>query len=369
LNGTDESEIRMATRSLTSALLAPGELTPVAAFTNLRALAWAGDVLYASRDYQLFRAKMKGDSISWQPVAHYNPAWWRNLSASTPLSSRLFRDGFHALAILPGRHLVAAVPGAIISLMPGETQFRVTHQITRGTRPLHITATPGGQLYWGEYFDNPGRDEVHIYRSIDAGLTWNVIYTFPRGAVRHVHNIVYDEWEDCLWVLTGDNGAECRILKATADFTRVEIILSGDQQARAVALLPSQEGLYFSSDTPFEQNYIYRLDRRGHLEKLNDVNASSIHGCRVGESLLFSTMVEPSSVNRSSVSQLYGNLHGSGWAPLLGWKKDRWPMRWFQYGNIILPDGPNTSGLLAITTVALKGGGLQTSIWRAGGPA
>lgn len=349
---------------LTSALLASDDLTPVAVFPNLRALAWAGDELYASRGYRLFRAKMNDDSISWQPVAHCNPAWWRNVSASTPLSFRLFRDGFHALAILPGKHFVAAVPGAIISLTPGETCFRVTHRIARGTRPLHITATPMGQLYWGEYFDNPGRDEVHVYSSTDQGFTWNVIYTFPKGAVRHVHNIVYDEWEDSLWVLTGDNGDECRILKARADFTHVETILSGNQQARAVALLPRQEGLYFSSDTPFEQNYIYRFDRRGHLVRLSEVNSSSIYGCRVAESLFFSTMVEPSNVNRSSEARLYGNLHGSGWTPLLEWKKDCWSMRWFQYGNIVLPDGHNTSGLLAITTVALQGGGLQTSIWK-----
>ncbi|MGH9566068.1 MAG: hypothetical protein ACRD4I_08805, partial [Candidatus Angelobacter sp.] len=337
---------------------------PVAAFPNLRALAWAGDELYTSVGYQLLRAKMNDNPITWQPVARYNPVWWRKLSACTPLSLRLFRDGFHALAILPSKHFVAAVPGAIISLNPGETEFRVTHHVTRGTRPLHIAATPDGQMYWGEYFDNPQRDEVHVYSSTDYGLTWDVIHTFPKGAIRHGHNIVYDPWEKCLWVLTGDNGAECRILKTNAAFTHVETLLSGNQQTRAVALVPSEEGIYFSSDTPFEQNYNYRLDRRGHLERLNDVNASSIYGCRVAKSMFFSTMVEPSRVNLSSEARLYGNLRGSGWVPLLGWQKDRWPMRWFQYGNIVLPDGHNTSSLLAITSVALQGGGLQTSIWK-----
>ena len=86
---------------------------------------------------------------------------------------------------------------------------------TASSRGLY---TPDGYVYWGEYFDNPHRDEVHIYASTDHGLTWNVAYTFPQGAIRHVHNIVYDKWEDCLWVLTGDNGPECRILKASCDF-------------------------------------------------------------------------------------------------------------------------------------------------------
>ena len=78
-----------------------------------------------------------------------------------------------------------------------------------------------------------------------------------------MHNIVYDEWENCFWVLTGDNGSECRILRASCDFKTVDVILSGNQQARSAALVPSRDALYFSSDTPLETNHVYRLDRRG----------------------------------------------------------------------------------------------------------
>ena len=104
--------------------------------------------------------------------------------------------------------------------VPAKREFHRTHPITRGTRPLHITAVPGGAIFWGEYFDNPARDQVHIYASTDDGATWSVAYTFPKGAIRHVHNIVHDPWGDCLWVLTGDYGDECRILRATCDFRR-----------------------------------------------------------------------------------------------------------------------------------------------------
>jgi hypothetical protein len=39
-------------------------------------------------------------------------------------------------------------------------------------------------------------------------------------------------------------------------------------------------------------------------------------------------------------------------------------MRWFQYGNALLPDGNNTTDLLAASTVAVSPGDMQTSIWR-----
>jgi len=335
------------------------ELALFARFPRLRALAWSGDYLYASSGYQLLRAKISQTEVPsahllWQPVASFRPTWWRHSSAAIRLSSRLFRDGFHALANLPSGGIVGAVPGAIVTLRPNESEFRTTHTITRGTRPLHITSVPSGTVYWGEYFDNAARDEVHIYASTDGGVSWNVAYTFPKGAIRHVHNIVYDSWGDCLWVLTGDYGEECRILRASCDFSRVDVVLQGNQQARAVALVPAEDGLFFASDTPLETNFIYHLDRRGRLRKLAGVSSSSTNGCRVRNSIFFSTMVEPSYANSDDQVRIYGSRDVENWTALLAWQKDHWPMSFFQYGNAFLPDGENHTDHLAVTTVAVK---------------
>ena len=343
-------------------------LTRVASFPHLRALAWCDDVLYASRDYNLLRARISGsennaNNFEWQHVGRYRPVWWRNLSTAKRLTSRLFRDGFHALAALSSGHLVAAVPGAIVTLAPGEAEFRISHRVLRGTRPLHIAVTADDHIFWGEYFDNPQRDEVYIYGSTDHGATWNVAYAFPLGAIRHVHNIVYDEWAKCLWILTGDNGEECRILRVSCDFKTMEVVLSGNQQARAVACVPDPDRLFFSSDTPLEPNHLYSLDGHGTLTELAGLSSSSIYGCRVGEALFFSTMVEPSEVNFERHVNLYGSRDGQRWQRVLQWKKDRWPMGLFQYGNAHLPDGHNRSGLLAVTTIGVEHADMETSLW------
>lgn len=341
-------------------------LRKVARFPDLRALAWCDDVLYASRGYTLLRAKIDADAsrVEWQHVGEYRPPLWRSCTSRWRLPGRLFRDGFHALAVLSSGDLVAVVPGAIITLPQGEKEFHISHTVLRGTRPLHIAVTPNDSLFWGEYFDNQQRDEVHVYTSTDRGMHWEVAYTFPKGAIRHVHNIVYDAWQDCLWVLTGDNGSECRILRAACDFRNVETILSGRQQARAVALLPTRDALYFSSDTPLERNYVYRLDRRGNLRTIAALSSSSISGCQVGDSIFFSTMVEPSQANPETNVCLYGSRDGVTWPRVLAWQKDRWPMGLFQYGNAFLPDGINQSGLLAVATVAVKRADLETTIWQ-----
>src|SRR5271165_2555565 len=89
------------------------KLEHVADFARLRALAWSGNKLYAARGYTLVSARIDNGPIEWHEVASYDPPWWRNLTGSTPLTFRLVRDGFHALAFLPSGSLVAAVPGAI----------------------------------------------------------------------------------------------------------------------------------------------------------------------------------------------------------------------------------------------------------------
>jgi hypothetical protein len=344
------------------------ELNPaqIATFPGTRALAWHNDVLYASRGYSVLRARLgtPASAIAWERVGQYRPKAWRSTTSFFPLASRLFRDGFHALVTLSSGHLVGAVPNAIVTLVPGETEFRLSHRLLRGTRPLHLAVTPDDHIFWGEYFNNPRRDEVHIYASTDRGGHWDVAYTFPKGSIRHVHNIVYDEWENCFWVLTGDDASECRILRASCDFKAVDVVLSGSQQTRTAALVPTRDALYFSSDTPFESNHVYRLDRRGDLAQVASLSSSSIYGCCVGNAVFFSTMVEPSAINLERNVCVYGSLDGIQWQRVLQRRKDRWPMGWFQYGNAFLPDGKNTTSLLAVTTIAVEHADLETTIWR-----
>ena len=355
-------------------------LRRVAAFPGIRVLAWDGDVLYASRGYELVQWKApshkarRASDWQWKSVANFDPAWWRNLTSRTRLTSRLVRDGFHALAVVreprneshresDNRTFIAAVPGAIVACTPGSGEFSVTHKVLRGTRPLHITVTPHGTAYWGEYFDNRDRAEIHIYASDDRGETWHVAHTFPAGAIRHVHNIVYDRWADCLWILTGDEGSECKVLRASCDLRSVDVILSGNQQARAVAAIPMPDALYLATDTPFEANHILRVRRSGQAEEIAGLASSSIFGCHVGDAVFFSTMVEPSAVNGSREVQIVGSVDQDNWQVLALWRKDKWPMRYFQYGNAMLPDGDNATNFLAATTVAVERDDLVTTLW------
>jgi hypothetical protein len=361
--GAHENEPGAATSSAIS-------LRKIAAWRGIRVLAWDRDVLYGCRGYELVCLQsahsQHSENTAWETVASFSPDWWRNVTSRSRLTYRLVRDGFHALAVLDDKTMIAAVPGAIVTRTPESNQFRLTHGILRGTRPLHITAVPNGNIYWGEYFDNHARAEVHIYASADRGQTWHSAHTFPAGEIRHVHNIVYDRWADCLWILTGDEGTECKILRADRDLRFIETVLFGNQQARAVAAIPAENGLYLSTDAPSEQNHVLCLDRTGRVEKIADLASSSIFGCRTANALFFSTMAEPSPVNSTREVHLAGSANGTDWQTLARWEKDSLPMRYFQYGNAILPDGDNRTNYLAASTIAVKHADLVTTLWEVG---
>ena len=125
--------------------------TRIARFPNLRPLAWSGDFLYASRGYELLRARVENPSndLAWQTVGTYQPRWNRRLSVSHRLTARLFRDGFHALAVLPSGGLVAAVPGAILTLPPGETESTFAKKVFEVKNTIRMPVIMFAGLFCG----------------------------------------------------------------------------------------------------------------------------------------------------------------------------------------------------------------------------
>ena len=339
-------------------------LEHIARLPGKRVLTWDGRSLYASDRYKIVKSDPLGDPLRWVDVAEFRPKLSRRLASSNRLTARLFRSGFHALSVLDSGRLVGIVDRAVVVAEPPDNRFRVTFEVQRGTRPLTLAVAPDDHLFWGEYFANPGRDAVHVYGSMDRGETWDIVHTFPEKSVKHVHAVSWDPFERCFWVLTGDYEEECKILRADGDWSVVETVMSGDQQARAATCLPTQEGLYFATDTPLDQNYVYRLDRSGQVDRVAPLDGSSLQSCRVGPNLFFTTAVEPSSRNLSQQSTLVGSGDGGTWSDLVRWTKDRLPAGLFQFGNIFLPTGNNETGLLAATGMAVRREDLTTHVWR-----
>lgn len=269
------------------------------------------------------------------------------------LLARLFRLGVHALCVLPGRRLVFVHNRRICEYDPLTKKIEIVFHITRGSRPLFLCHYNEYGLCFGEYFDNPDRQAVNIYASRDMGKHFEVAYTFPADEVRHVHGVFFDPYTRWLWVTTGDADKESGIWVTDDDFAHLNRIVGESQRYRAVHLLFTEDCLYFGSDTPFERNSIYRMERAsGKIDSVQTVPGSVFFGCKVGDNLFFSTAAEKSEVNTSRDPTLWGSPDGKRWQCIAKFKKDIWPMKLFQLGQILFPAGENQTGRLWFTPLA-----------------
>ena len=92
---------------------------------------------------------------------------------------------------------------------------------------------------------------------------------------------------------------------------------------------------------------IYRFHRANReVEKLNGVGGTVFHGSILGGRLYFSTACEPSEVNSTTEVELWRLSPQGDFEKFWTATKDIWHMKYFQYGQILLPAGPGVDGQL-----------------------
>ncbi len=267
---------------------------------------------------------------------------------SSRLLCRLFRKGVHHLVVRDNFGVLIANDTVFLL----ENNLVRKMELLRGSRPLAI-CTAGNSFFYGEYRANLERSPIHIWTLRENEGPWQIAWTFSK--IRHIHGIFHDPYTDDLWVTTGDLDHEAGIWRTDNEFGTLQRIAGGSQQFRTVQLLFDREHVYFGSDAPDETNHIFRMDRAGkQIEKLTAVGSSVFYGCKVGDSLFFSTAVEPSKINTTRHTEVWGSEDGNNWQDVLRIKKDIWSMRYFQYGQVKFPEGPGDGENLWVMPLATK---------------
>lgn len=292
--------------------------------------------VYVGRGYRIYRSDDWGKS--WALDSQVPAPAWRAGAALVRPGARLLRHYVAGLAVLSDGTRIAVARDGLYRARRGEVRMTRAFAVTRGSRPLNVTADRDDRVLFGEYGDNAARHEIHLYVSRDRAERFDVGYTFPRGAIRHVHNVLYDRFLDKYWVLVGDYGAEPGIGLLDRDLSHLEWVLQGSQSARAVAAVVEEDCLLFGTDTELELNRILRLDKgSGRTSALADIEGTSLHATRFGAVRAISTCVEPSRINRSSEARLYVSTDTERWSAAAAYPKDPLPFRLFQFGTLVLP--------------------------------
>jgi hypothetical protein len=276
---------------------------------------------------------------------------------------RLGRLDVREMLQVPGGGLLGISQKQIITIDQDSGNIRSVFQVTDGGRPKGFALTPTGHIFVGEYWGNPRRQSLRIWASSDGGDTWELAHALPAGRAKHIHNLIWDQHRQGLWVLTGDADGESALLFTPDEFTTIIELIRGSQLVRACQLFCQPEGLYYGTDTERAANWFVHLEvGTGKIHKIQSLPGSCIYAARMANRYWLSTLVEPSKVNYCRKPALWSSLDLRQWTKEVEFEKDWWPGEYFGFGNIILPRIQGDCASTIFSTIAVKQNDLTTFI-------
>lgn len=219
-----------------------------------------------------------------------------------------------------------------------------------------LSSNSKGHLFFGEYGDNRARRPVNVYKSIDNGKSWQVIYQFKAGEIKHIHGCYYDNYEDKIWTLTGDFENENIIMKSDENFIYNKKIGDKSQKYRAVNLFFKKESIHWIMDSPIEKSYHYVMNRETFEIKRKSLFPGPVWYIKELSDGYFiaATSVEKGDGVLNNNACLFVSKDLEKWDLIAEFKKDFLPMRYFKWGVIGMADGRQTSKSFALHFEALK---------------
>lgn len=220
-----------------------------------------------------------------------------------------------------------------------------------------ISISPEGYIYFGEYGNNKERKPVPVYCSQNGGETWEEIYTFSVGSIRHIHGCYYDKFTDKIWVCTGDFENENCLLIADKSFNNIKNIGNGQQKFRTCNLIFTPNEVQWLMDSQLEPSYHIKFDRKTekitigqkmmgpvwYTKELSDGYYLAATAQEIGDGVL------------DDKAYLYYSVDLKNWKILSRFEHDGYPKRYFKFGVIGFADGKQSSNDFYIFLEALKG--------------
>lgn len=273
---------------------------------------------------------------------------------------RLFERAFRLsprCAKIIGTEMIFAIRGYMYSLDLESREIKIELRFRKGMKsPLYLTEINGirgfdNGVYFGEYFGNELKEEVSIYCRNFFG-DWSKVYTFHKGAINHVHNIIPCNRTDRVLICTGDDDLSSTIWEFRNNFTYEKKILTGSQLYRTCYIKPLENGFMYFTDSPNTSNHTVLVEEdngRVSCRIINDLYGSVIYSSALPDNKTFiSTTVEPSSelkgwrymLSRKPGKGILGNeVIGYIVSPageleeIIRATKDRYPLALFKFGT------------------------------------
>ena len=273
------------------------------------------------------------------------------------LIERLLRLSPRTSIKLDDNHFLISYNGNVYNWDVVQNNLQIEHAFrSEMNNPLSFTRIKGVAgfedcIAYGEYFVNPTRKPVNVWLRNVSG-EWKSVYQF-NGNIIHVHGIVSDINNGCVYILTGDFGEEAAIWIAKDNFKIIVPLCKGEQKYRGCVGFPTNQGLLYATDAPNEPNALYLLNHGGEVNKVMDMPGPSIYGMENNGVYYFATSVEPDSslptwkyflsrkhglgIKDNYTHVIAGNFE-KGFREIAKYEKDFWPLTLFQFANVLFPE-------------------------------
>lgn len=282
---------------------------------------------------------------------------WKKLFSLMRIGRRASRlDKCNVVPVRDG--LVIIRQGIVYHYAQESKKLTPTLKLKNCRNILHqaLLVLDNGDMYFGEYGNNPKRTEVPVYRSQDSGRSWQIIYTFPAGKIKHVHGCYWDPYEKKIWVCTGDFAGECFALSTDRDFKQIEWIGDGQQTYRMCNAFFEPDAIHWIMDSQLEDSTHIRMDRQTRtIQKLTVFPGPVWYIKRLEDGYFLAVTAQEIG---AGVHDRYAHVMVSKdlmhWEDVHQFEHDGLPKRLFKFGVVAFADGPQTSRRFYLFGEALK---------------
>lgn len=281
-----------------------------------------------SRNNVLYISNNLSDRNSFRYFSKVATPMVYQIISSSRLGQRLLRHMFYNVVRLPKQEQYFVTFNNQAGLIDNNGIFSPIKGMDRVSKFLRgcCAVDKAGGIYLGEYRSNIDRGEIRLYHLPPGDDRLHVIYSFTANAVRHIHGVFYDKFQDALWCTTGDLDSECRLMCSCDGFATADIVGAGDETWRAVSLTFDEDSINYGMDAEFRQNKIFCIERKtGKRCELGNIDGPVYYARTIGNVHLFGVTAEgcPSqSHNAASLWQLGQDkelsqvfMHDKDWLP------------------------------------------------------
>lgn len=302
-------------------------------------IEWAEpENFYLSRQNRLFHtASLKSP---FKQIAAIDAPFWKQAASNFRLAQRLLRFMVTNVIPLENNDLFVTFDKSVGIIQNGK--YKQLKGLTRPCRVLRSACAvdESGNIFFGEYLANDERGEMRVYKYSKDADTLEIVYTFPKNSIKHVHGLYFDEFTKSIFCLTGDDEKECQVLRSSDGCKTFETVGQGDETWRAVSVLFSAEHFYYGTDAEFRANHIYKVNRKSlERENLREVGGTVFYSKQIGEDLFFTTTAENAPSQKENVASLWHTDSGGNCQEIIKFKKDFWHPTLFMFGTIHFPFG------------------------------